>query len=51
MLPIDNFEEAITSAAALEVGASVIVTRNVQDYRNSVIPAALPDVFLTSIHA
>jgi predicted nucleic acid-binding protein len=49
-VPIDDFENAVTAAAALEVGASVIVTRNVRDFRNSVIPAALPEMFLTSIH-
>jgi hypothetical protein len=41
-----DFEDAICHAAAREVGASAIVTRNVDDYAGSIVPAVLPGIFV-----
>ena len=43
--PIRDFEDAVTHAAALEAGVSVIVTRNARDFAKGTIPAVLPEVF------
>jgi hypothetical protein len=40
-----DFEDAISHAAAEEIDASVIVTRNVKDFKPGTIPAVLPEVF------
>lgn len=44
-----DFEDAVTYAAALEVGADAIVTRNVADFTDSGVPAVLPEVFLARL--
>ena len=41
----NDFEDAVTHAAAQEAGVSVIVTRNIRDFAKSIIPAVLPEVF------
>ncbi len=41
-LPMTDFEDAMQVAAARDVGANLIVTRNVRDYANSPIPAVTP---------
>lgn len=41
-----DFEDAVSSASAEDVGAAVIVTRNAKDFSASAIPAVLPEVFL-----
>lgn len=46
-----DFEDAICDAAAGEVGADVIVTRNVADFVASGVPAVSPDVFLAQERA
>ncbi|MBN1425439.1 PIN domain-containing protein [Candidatus Fermentibacteria bacterium] len=43
--PVEDFEDSLVSAAAAEVNAAVIVTRNTSDFRRSSIPALLPEVF------
>ena len=45
--PIKDFEDAVTSAAALTTGLEIIVTRNTPDFVASLVPAMLPDEFLT----
>jgi predicted nucleic acid-binding protein len=40
-----DFEDAVSHAAAQETGISVIVTRNVSDFRKGSIPAVLPEAF------
>ena len=48
-LPINDFEDAMQAAAAVEAGVDFIVTRNVADYVNSPIPAHRPAAFLMRI--
>ena len=47
--PIKDFEDAVTSAAALTTGLEIIVTRNTPDFVASLVPAMLPDEFLTML--
>lgn len=44
---ITDFEDAVTSEAANAAGVEVIVSRNTPDFAASVIPAVLPEEFLT----
>ena len=46
---IKDFEDAVTSAAALTAGLEIIVTRNTPDFVASSVPAMLPDEFLTTL--
>ncbi|MEH2064554.1 MAG: PIN domain-containing protein [Nostoc sp.] len=46
---IKDFEDAVTSAAALTAGLEIIVTRNTPDFVVSLVPAMLPDEFLTML--
>ena len=41
--PIKDFEDAVTSAAAMSAGLEIIVTRNKADFVQSSIPAMLPE--------
>lgn len=43
--PFGDLEDAVCHAAAEEVDAAVIVTRNIEDFRRGAIPAMLPEVF------
>jgi predicted nucleic acid-binding protein len=45
-LLIDDFEDALQSWCADKTAASVIITRNTNDFVNSAVPAILPDDFL-----
>lgn len=45
-LPMKDLEDAFQVAAALHWGAECIVTRNLNDYRNSPVPARSPVQFL-----
>ncbi|MEA5579631.1 PIN domain-containing protein [Anabaena sp. UHCC 0451] len=44
--PIKDFEDAVTSAAAMSAGLEIIVTRNKADFVESSIPAMLPEELL-----
>jgi predicted nucleic acid-binding protein len=44
--PISDFEDAVTDAAAQVSSIEIIVTRNTKDFRQSIIPAILPEDFL-----
>ncbi|WP_353929900.1 PIN domain-containing protein [Okeanomitos corallinicola TIOX110] len=44
--PIKDFEDAVTSAAAMAAGLEIIVTRNRSDFVESLIPAMLPEELL-----
>jgi predicted nucleic-acid-binding protein len=44
--PIKDFEDAVTSAAAMSAGLEIIVTRNKADFVQSSIPAMLPEELL-----
>lgn len=46
---IKDFEDAVTSAAALTAGLEIIVTRNTPDFVASLVPAMLPDEFLRTL--
>lgn len=41
-LPMDDFEDAVAAAAAVDAGAEAIVTRNLRDFEASPIPALDP---------
>lgn len=45
-LPMKDFEDAMQAAAAVQFGASYIITRNATHYRNSPVPAILPREFM-----
>ena len=47
--PISDFEDAVVSEAAKAVNVKFIITRNVEDFVLSSIPALLPDVFLATL--
>jgi predicted nucleic acid-binding protein len=47
--PIADFEDAVTSAAANAAGLEIIVTRNISDFTNSLVPAMLPEEFLSTL--
>ena len=44
--PIKDFEDAVTSAAAMSAGLEIIVTRNKADFVASLVPAMLPEELL-----
>lgn len=48
-LDFNDFEDALQSACAKSLNADYIVSRNINDFKNSSIPAITPDVFLTSL--
>ncbi len=48
-LPMSEIEDAMQVAAGRACGARYIVTRNVRDYRNSPIPALMPQEALTEL--
>jgi predicted nucleic acid-binding protein len=41
-LPMDDFEDAVAAAAAVDAGAEAIVTRNLRDFEASPVPALDP---------
>lgn len=43
---ITDFEDAVTSMAAVLAGLEIIVTRNTSDFTASSVPAMLPEEFL-----
>jgi predicted nucleic acid-binding protein len=43
---IRDYEDAVVERAAVVCQASVIVTRNVRDFKASVVPALLPESYL-----
>jgi predicted nucleic acid-binding protein len=46
-----DFEDAVCHAIALEMGLSVIVTRNIGDFALSTIAVELPEVFCANINS
>jgi hypothetical protein len=48
-LPMADIEDAFQAAAALAWRADCIVTRNVQDYQRSPVPALSPTTFLQQL--
>ena len=45
--PIADFEDAVVSEAASLAEVDVIVTRNISDFAASIVPAVLPEEFLS----
>lgn len=45
----NDFEDAVQAAAAAQVGATFIITRNPADYLNSPVPVISPGDFLTNL--
>ena len=46
---IVDFEDAVQYAAAKEMAAEFIISRNIGDYKKSEIPATTPDLFLATL--
>lgn len=47
---MSDYEDAVMDATALRIGADAIVTRNLEDYRKSSVPAVSPQAFLERLH-
>jgi len=45
-LPLDDFEDALQVASAIQAHVRIIITRNVADFKKSPIPALLPAGFI-----
>jgi predicted nucleic acid-binding protein len=43
---IDDYEDAVVEAAAVACKASVIITRNIKDFKFSTVQALVPEAFL-----
>lgn len=46
----NDFEEAIQYYSAIENGITVLVTRNIRDYKNATIKVVTPETFLITTH-
>lgn len=46
-LAFDDFEDALVVACAVHAGCDVVVTRNIEDFRRSPVPALTPEEFLS----
>jgi predicted nucleic acid-binding protein len=51
VLPMDDFEDAVQAAAALKVGADLIVTRDEKDFRPFSLPSVVPGAALSMVRA
>ena len=49
LLPLGDFEDAAVAAVAKASGATVIVSRNVQDFEGGPVPAVTPGDFLNRL--
>ena len=46
---IDDFEDAVIEVSAIERNADYIITRNIKDFKKSIIPAGTPEELLSLI--
>ncbi|MGH7587414.1 MAG: hypothetical protein ACRELU_02365 [Gemmatimonadota bacterium] len=46
-----DFEDALQTASALQVGADVLVTRNTEDYKKAPVSIEVPEQFLARLTA
>jgi hypothetical protein len=46
-MSLDDIEDAVCVASALEAGCSMIITRNPGHFRKAKLPALLPETLLT----
>jgi predicted nucleic acid-binding protein len=47
--PMKDFEDAVTSEAALATGLDIILTRNIADFVASPVPVMLPEEFVVTL--
>jgi predicted nucleic acid-binding protein len=47
---IDDFEDAVIEVSAIDRNVDYIITRNIQDFKKSIIPAKTPDELLSIIN-
>jgi len=47
---IDDFEDAVIEVSAVEKNAEYIITRNIKDFKKSIIPARTPEELLSIIN-
>lgn len=50
-LPFTDYEDAVQHACATASGLDAIVTRNLEDYKNSTLPIFSPTDFLTQLNS
>jgi predicted nucleic acid-binding protein len=43
---IDDFEDAVIEVSAIDINADYIITRNINDFKKSAVPAKTPEEFL-----
>lgn len=48
-LPYRDFEDAVQMAAAIQIGAQYVITRNVSDYKEGPLPAIAPAELLALV--
>lgn len=48
-LPMQDYEDAVTTLAAQQTGCSYVITRNIRDFVGSPLPAVLPSDLLRFI--
>lgn len=44
---LTDYEDAVVEQAALKADAAIIITRNIRDFRHSVVPAQTPEAYLS----
>lgn len=49
-LDMKDFEDAVVASVAIQTGCQMIVTRNTGDFRESPVPALLPEEFIARFH-
>lgn len=47
---IDDFEDAVIEASAIDRNADYIITRNIKDFKNGIIPAKTPEELILIIN-
>ena len=45
--PIADYEDAVQHASAVAAGSDVIITRNIEDYRNATLAVLSPPGFIS----
>jgi predicted nucleic acid-binding protein len=48
---IDDFEDAVIEVSAIERNADYIITRNIKDFKKSIIPARTPEELLSILNS
>lgn len=50
LMNISDFEDAMQISAAIECNADLIITRNIKHYKNSPVPAFIPENFIKNMN-